>query len=615
MFWHRFFSPHTDTIRAVAIIPITLITALGMACGLTACSMNNSNGPGPSAWKFSQALENKNFHQACQETTAPQECEKALPLAFSGLHAHSVELKIGQVHTQGSSSWVAYYYKWHFLHAPTFSYEGKFRYALHNKIWKMRWSAQNIHPQLGRGQNVLKKPIVPESSALNSFQSGAIMKPAVDTRISFDPQSLDPDTAHAVAQQLVYVFLQYNHQLNVNSLLTTSHKSIIAQVSPADIKRSQRIRSAMRLPGVTLDDMRVWRSYAPHYKGFLEPILRKITINHQNGSPGWEIVSVDNSGNIVQILDSKAPQANTAPTVTLVDKIQAAAFHAVNIRQDKPVMLVAIQPSTGHIVAVAENHPASTMGTPALNGLFPPGSTFKIITASASLRTGLADSQTIIPCPGTVTVAQRVIPNENRFALGNVPMQTAFAQSCNTSFAWLASRMGPYDLFRTAGELGIGVDFKIPGLSTVTGKIVPTANIVERTEDGFGQGKDLVSPLGMAIVAASVAHGARISPEFIVHQPTKDIHIPEGIGSGFLDRKQLAQLRRMMREVVLSGTATMISSEGQVYGKTGEAEYNGGSHAWFAGYRGDLAFATLIVSGGSSNAAVNLTKIFLGGLD
>jgi cell division protein FtsI/penicillin-binding protein 2 len=67
-------------------------------------------------------------------------------------------------------------------------------------------------------------------------------------------------------------------------------------------------------------------------------------------------------------------------------------------------------------------------------------------------------------------------------------------------------------------------------------------------------------------------------------------------------------LRPMMRLVVTNGTATDISGAGVVFGKTGEAEFPGGSHSWFAGYRGDMAFASLIVGGGTSEYAVRMTK-------
>ena len=78
--------------------------------------------------------------------------------------------------------------------------------------------------------------------------------------------------------------------------------------------------------------------------------------------------------------------------------------------------------------------------------------------------------------------------------------------------------------------------------------------------------------------------------------------------------KMLDGLRPMMRLVVTNGTAKDIAGSGDVHGKTGEAEFEGGSHAWFAGYRGDMAFAALIVGGGSSEYAVRMTKEMLDSL-
>ena len=70
----------------------------------------------------------------------------------------------------------------------------------------------------------------------------------------------------------------------------------------------------------------------------------------------------------------------------------------------------------------------------------------------------------------------------------------------------------------------------------------------------------------------------------------------------------------MMRLVVTDGSARDIAGCGEVFGKTGEAEFAGGSHSWFAGYRGDMAFASLIVGGGSSEYAVRMTKVMFDSL-
>ena len=185
-------------------------------------------------------------------------------------------------------------------------------------------------------------------------------------------------------------------------------------------------------------------------------------------------------------------------------------------------------------------------------------------------------------------------------------MSKAFANSCNTTFAELASRMPPSALTDAASQYGIGADFIIEGLTTVTGTVPATVNLIERTEDGFGQGKVLVTPFGMALTAATVAAGKTPTPHLIVGSHTIETgdHPPA-------DPAMLDGLRSMMRLVVTNGTAREIEGAGEVYGKTGEAEFEGGSHAWFAGYRGDLAFAALIVGGGSSAYAVRMVRSML----
>ena len=107
----------------------------------------------------------------------------------------------------------------------------------------------------------------------------------------------------------------------------------------------------------------------------------------------------------------------------------------------------------------------------------------------------------------------------------------------------------------------------------------------------------------MAVMAATVAHGAAPVPYLITGRPTEVTGDRPAIAPEVVEG-----LRSMMRMVVTGGTAERIRDQGEVYGKTGEAEVDGGSHSWFIGYRGDIAFATLLVKGGSSDNAVAVTR-------
>ncbi len=106
-----------------------------------------------------------------------------------------------------------------------------------------------------------------------------------------------------------------------------------------------------------------------------------------------------------------------------------------------------------------------------MTGLYPPGSTFKTVTVSAALQAGQVTPDSIVGCPGTENIEGRQIPNDDNFALGDVPLHTAFARSCNTTMGRLAVNLPPDGLTEAAAQLGLGIDYVAPGMTTVTGSV------------------------------------------------------------------------------------------------------------------------------------------------
>ncbi|MGH3991243.1 MAG: penicillin-binding transpeptidase domain-containing protein, partial [Pseudonocardiaceae bacterium] len=210
--------------------------------------------------------------------------------------------------------------------------------------------------------------------------------------------------------------------------------------------------------------------------------------------------------------------------------------------------------------------------------------------------------------PGTTTIEGRLIPNIDRFELGTVPLHTAFARSCNTTFAQLAARFTPGQLTDAAYRMGIGRDYDIAGITTLTGEVAPAESTVQRAENGFGQGRVLTTPFGMALVASTVAAGGQVpTPALIRGMPTEMTTRTAQPVPG----EVAGALRSMMREVVSQGTGQALAGQGELHGKTGTAEYSGGAHGWFVGFRGDLAFATLVIDAGSSGPALEISGRFL----
>ncbi len=320
---------------------------------------------------------------------------------------------------------------------------------------------------------------------------------------------------------------------------------------------------------------------------------------------GWSVVLIDAAGTEVEVVHGGPAAALTA---TLSRPVQQAAQAAVNT-QELPTMMVAIQPSTGDLLAVAQNAAAGNAPI-ALNGLYPPGSTFKIATAAAILQAGAADIGTVLPCPGSVTVGQRTVRNDD-FALGDVTLRTAFARSCNTTFAATAAPLPPNALPDAATQLGLGADFEIPGLVTEAGGVPAATSTTEQVENSIGQGRVQASCFGVALMAATVAGGRAVTPRL-----WRELETRVNAGYEAPSSATIRALRTMMREVVTSGTGTALSRYGKVHGKTGTAQIGDGTaaHGWFAGYRDDLAFATLVLEGSSSSAAVAVTGSFLGAI-
>jgi hypothetical protein len=571
-------------------------------------------GPVPAAEAFIDDFAERRIDDASAATDRPDVAKAALDAAWAGLQAESMTATAGSARVNGDTARVEYTYEWHLPRNRVWTYTGELQMGRRNGEWSVRWTSSDIHPDLGDTQTMTLRSTAAPRARVNEHGGSDVLVPGVVHRIAFDSgSSIDPvreatalvDTLRAFAPALTA-------QSVVESATASAEAYPVATLVQADYELVAPLLST--LPGVQMTDEADLVPTDPAFAPDLVSQVKKTVIDEVDGKSGWSVVTVNANGADTDVLTETPPEPAPSFAITLDRPIQVAAQRAVDARVEQAMMVV-IQPSTGAILAIAQNKAADRDGPVATTGLYPPGSTFKIISAGAAIATGLATPSTVVPCPGRIEIGERSIPNYNEFALGTVPMSTAFARSCNTSFAKLASQMAPDALHVAAARLGIGPDYSIVGVPTNSGSVPPAEDTVLRTEDGFGQGKVVVSPFGMALAAATVAHGATPVPHLLGGYDTTIE------GDTTIDGEQPAAtpamvdgLRSMMRLVVTSGTATRIAGEGEVYGKTGEAEVDGGSHAWFVGYRGDLAFATLVVRGGSSDNAVAVTKDMFDGL-
>ncbi len=357
------------------------------------------------------------------------------------------------------------------------------------------------------------------------------------------------------------------------------------------------------------------KSYADDYLADLTALVADTVAEPEHG---WSIESSAPGRSARRLVELRPPGEVPAVRTTIDWFTQAAAARALD-GVERPAALVAVRPSTGEILAVADRLRG---GRDAFLGRYPPGSTFKVVTAAALLGQGVtADSQQ--DCPARYQMPQGA-PYRNSEAQGHgtVSLIMAFAYSCNTTFIRLAyERLGNGELWEQAARLGFGARLA-PG-TRATQCVIGRHSAAEVGHNGrdmlaldaIGQGSVEASPLCMALVAAAVENGTWRPPRMLSRElTTKVAGSPKEPMA--MRPEVAAALRGMMAAVVTDGTAKSSGLPPGVAGKTGTAEVpNGRTHAWFIGFRGDLAFCVFVQNGGTgAGAAAPIAARFLNAL-
>lgn len=592
-----------------------IVCVLGILGASTACTPK-PDAADPVVEEFLAAMSRGDMRIAAEMSDQPDVARSVLADSWSGMQAEGLETKIERVQTRESLATATYTLTWDLPKDRSYSYTAEMTLSQTKGQWAVRWQPTILHSKLGANQHLELRAIPAERASVISGDGAEILAPGVVHRVLLNPTEADnvAGAAARVAEALRSAHGRDDTVPQVSSTdLEAKLKDMKGPYSVAVVNDTQGkiIADELRgVPGVTVHEEAAMVRADPNFAPDIISRVEKVVNKDLEGANGWQVAAVNSHGALIDALEVHAPQPAPAVRISIDHNIQRAAQQAVDLRKEMKAMMVAIRPSTGEILAVAQTQKADEDGDVALMGQYPPGSTFKIITAAAGIMDEDLTPDSIVPCPGTMEIGHRIVTNYNQFSRGNVPMESAFAASCNTSFADISSRLEPGELEHTAKQFGLGLDYEIEGVNTITGAVPTGEELVDRVEAGFGQGKDLASPFGMALVAATAAHGQTPVPYLVPGHETKiseqvDPPSPESIEG----------LRRMMRSVVTSGTARGMGAGGEIRGKTGEAEITGGSHAWFAGYRDDVAFATLVVLGGGSESAVAITDHFFKTMD
>ncbi|MCW2666568.1 MAG: Peptidoglycan glycosyltransferase [Frankiales bacterium] len=324
--------------------------------------------------------------------------------------------------------------------------------------------------------------------------------------------------------------------------------------------------------------------------------------------------------------------------VTLLPRAQQAAFDLLGNRRGA---VVALDPRTGAILAMvskpsydparlSSHDPAGIraayerlsqdrtrpLRNRAIDETYPPGSTFKVITAAAALSQGtVADPETRVASPDTLLLPQtsRPLPNFGGGRCGDGKTTTladAMRISCNTAFAQLALDVGQDALREQAEAFGFGDDKLVVPLNTATSVFPDDLNPPGLGQSGIGQFEVRATPLQMAMVAAGVANRGEVMEPYLVREvQAADLSVlrtaEPKVYKRAVSEKVAGQLAAMMELVVADGSGVRAQIPGvRVAGKTGTAQTGGGRapHAWFIGFAPvddpRVAVAVIVEEGG-----------------
>ncbi|MHA6625517.1 penicillin-binding transpeptidase domain-containing protein [Pseudonocardia sichuanensis] len=580
-----------------------LVLAVATIAPLAGCGLFGG-GAEAAARTFLDALAAGDVPAAAAATDDPAAAGELLEYR-SALEPVAVRAGDLSVTEDGAATTARYRLSWDFGGGRLWDYEGTAALRDTPDGWRVAWQPSVLHPGLGAGERLRLDTLAVPTPPVLGRDGIALMSPQRVVTVLVEPGSVDAGVARTLAAALDRFDPTITEQAVLDGAAAAPpgqrHRVVTLRGPDYDAVEAQ----LAGLPGVgTVEDTRLL-SADPDLSSPVLPGLAAQVQEQRAAGPGWRVTAVGGAGEL-DVLHEVAPH-EVEPLVTSIGRDAQRAAQDALAPEDRAAMLVAVQPSTGELLAVAQTPAADREGAPALVGRYPPGSTFKIVTTAAALQAGATTADAVLPCPYTENIQGRQIKNDG-FGLGAVPLHTAFANSCNTTMARLAVDLPPDALASTAAQLGLGIDHVAPGMTTITGAVPPAPRPEQRVEWSIGQGEVLASPLGMALVAAAVVRGEAVAPVLLPGRPTTSDATPPP-----LDPRVLDDLRTMMRETVTEGTATALAGLPGVAGKTGTAQYGDGtrSHGWFVATAGDLAVAVLVVDGGSSTPAVQAAERFL----
>ena len=547
-----------------------------------------------------------------------------------------VRVDTSGVKQTGSSAVATLHWTWD-LTSASWQYDAPAQLKLADNTWQVAWAPSVVEPSLVEGENLNASSVLADRGDILGAGGQQIVTERQVSRVGIDKTQLgdaDPaQSARALARLVTIdagpyvkavkaagaqafveaiVFRREELPAEVSSgVAAIPGGRVVAAELPLGPTRDFAAPLLGRVGEVTAEIIKEHPEYHPGDMAGLSGLEARYD-DKLRGAPGVVVQAVPEKGNPRELFRTEATPGD--PVLLSLDVGLETTAERLLADVGPASALVAIRPSTGEILAAA-NGPGNGGQNLATFGQFAPGSTFKTVSSLALLRAGVTP-ETVVPCTRTITVNGKEFKNYSDYpssGLGDIPLKTALANSCNTAFISQAPKLSGTDLFDAGVSLGIGLDHDL-GFPAYFGKTDPdTGSETGAAAQLIGQGTILASPMVMAAVIASVQQGSLVVPRLV---EGVDVSAPEGAAP--LSEAEVSALRSMLRGVVTDGSGRgLLGVPGPpVIAKTGTAEFGTGAdlqtHAWMIAAQGDLAVCVFVDVGESgSGTAGPILEAFL----
>ncbi|HYN98555.1 MAG TPA: penicillin-binding transpeptidase domain-containing protein [Actinomycetota bacterium] len=596
------------------LIALVVLALAGAAAGFY--YLQNREKPDATARAYLAAWEEADY-------PAMQALALSAPARFAEIYegipddmaATDYSFELGDVTSEGDSAVAPFTATWSLEGLGDFKYDTILDLERQEDTWKVVWSPESVHPDFTVNSSFERTRTWPQRGQLLGFDGKAITEERRVVVVGIEPRRIQDRAAmvQVLVDQLQVDPAKVNADLSQPGLRGDWFLAV-KEISAEEYEAKRPI--LYPVPGLVFQNQQKRLPPTPEFARHILGSVGEVTAEGLEqlgepyragdrvgrsgleasfekqlaGEPAMElrITTADGSNNKVLLSNDGKPAQDVETTLAVpVQNAAEAALAGV----ENPAAIVVVEIATSQVRA-AVSRPINEFNR-AFGGRYPPGSSFKVVSAGTLLGSGVTPEQRVA-CPATVNVGGRSFRNFEGEALGQTDFRQVFVHSCNTGFIDLTRPIEQGTLTRGAETFGFNSDYDFP-LNAAGGSYPEPRDATEKAAATIGQGRVLASPLHMATVAGAAAGGGWRPPTL-----TADAAQPERLA---MEAAVGENLRELMTGVVDEGTGTAARVPGKpVAGKTGTAEFGNDrppkTHAWFIGFSGEYAFAVLVVGGG-----------------